>query len=196
MDKKLLLLLLTIPLLSIILTWNILNFSSKQGSKIIFPDQGKKTSVADSFFNAATIINFGENGLPKSRVIGKQLFHYPDHEDSEIIAPVITFFRATGSPVLITADRGWINEAGTRVFLKGHTVIERAKTAQNAYSKLETPELTIWPDKEYAETDKKVKISSESTIATGVGMKAYLDKEHYYLLHNVKAKHLSQKSVK
>ena len=194
MDKKLLLLLLTIPVLSIILTWPVLNSSTRQGSKIVFPEQGNKTRVADSFFNQTTIINFGEDGLPKSKVIGKKLFHYPGNEDSEIVSPVITFFRATGSPVLVTADRGWINEDGTRVLLKGHTNIERQKSAQNAYSRLETPELTVWPDKEYAETDKPVKITSESTVATGVGMKAYLDKEHYYLLDNVKARHMPVKN--
>ena len=193
MDKKLLLLLLTIPLLSIILTWPILNSSTRQGSKIVFPEQGNKTKVADSFFNHTTIINFGEDGLPKSKVISKKLFHYPGNEDSEIVSPVITFFRATGSPVLVTTDRGWINKDGTRILLKGHTNIERKKSAQNHYSRLETPELTVWPEKEYAETDKSVKITSKSTVATGVGMKAYLDKEHYYLLDNVKARHMPVK---
>ena len=193
MDKKLLLLLLTIPLLSIILSWPILNSSTRQGSKIVFPEQGNKSTAADSFFNHTTIINFGEDGLPKSKVIGKNLYHYPGNEDSQIVSPVITFFRAAGSPVLVTADRGWINEDGTRVLLKGHTNIERKQSTRNHYFRLETPELTVWPNDEYAETDKPVKITSESTVATGVGMKAYLDKEHYYLLDNVKARHIPVK---
>ncbi len=190
MEKKLLLLLLTIPSLAIILTWSILNSSTRQGSKIVFPEHSTQTGVADTFFNNTTIIDFGEDGLPKSKIIGKQLFHYPDKEDSEIIEPVITFFRSSGSPVLVTSDRGWINEDGTRVLLKGHTIIERQKSAQNHYSKLATPELIVWPDKEYAETDKAVKITSESTVATGIGMKAFLDKEHYFLLNNVKSRHV------
>ncbi len=196
MDKKLLLLLLVIPLTAIILTWTIINSSVRQGSKVVFPDQTTHKTVADTFFNNTTIIDFGDNGLPESKIIGKQLFHYPDKEDSEIIAPIITLFRAVGAPVLVNADRGWINKDGTRVLLKGHTVIERHKSESNKYSRLETPELTIWPDRDYAETDKAVKITSEATIATGIGMKAYLDKEHYYLLNHVKATHIAAKRNK
>ncbi len=196
MDKKLLLLLLVIPLISIILTWTVINSGVRQGSKIVFPDQAVQKSVADTFFNDTTIIDFGDNGLPESKIIGKQLFHYPGKEDSEIIMPVITLFRAVGAPVLVNADRGWINKDGSRILLKGHTIIERHKTRFNKYSRLETPELTIWPDRDYAETDKAVKISSEATVATGIGMKAYLNKEHYYLLNNVKATQIPAKRNK
>jgi lipopolysaccharide export system protein LptC len=118
------------------------------------------------------------------------MFHYPNKTDSEIINPKITLFRPQGAPVYITADHGWINKQGTRVKLKGHTVIKRNKSLMNLFSQLETPELTIWPNKNFAETDKTVKITTASTIATGVGMKAYLESEHYYLLNQVKGKHI------
>lgn len=194
MDKKLLAVILIVPLTSIILTWQVYQSSQIKPSNIDLPKQSATKKIADTFFNQASIINFNEDGLPKSKIIGEQLLHYPDEEDVEITNPRVTFFRDKGSPVLISADRGWINRPGTRVFLKGHTTIIREQSPLNKFSQLETPELTIWPNKEYAETDKLVKISTEATEATGVGMEAYLDKERYILLNNVKARHIPAKA--
>ena len=193
MDKKLLAVILIVPLTSIAITWLVFQSSQVKQNNILFPEQNNPEKIADTFFNHSTIINFSETGLPKSKIIGEQLFHYPGEEDSEIINPRMTFFRNEGSPVFITADHGWINQSGTRVLLKGHTVIVREKSSFNKFSKLETPELTIWPNRDYAETDKPVKITTEGTNATGIGMKAYLDKEHYLLLNNVKARHIPAK---
>lgn len=194
MDKKLFALLLSIPVISIAISWYVLTETSLESNQIIFPQQNNQKKIADTFFNHADIINFGETGLPKSKIIGDQILHYPDEEDSEIITPRITLFRDRGLPVNISADHGWINKDGTRVLLKGHTVIKREKSQHNQFSQLETPELTIWPNKNFAETDKAVKITTDSTVATGVGMKAYLDEEHYYLLNNVKGRHIPVRS--
>ena len=189
MDKKLLLILIVFPLISVAISWFVENLDNTENQSIDFPENNNK-KVADTFFNGTTIINYGDTGLPANKIVGKQMYHYPDETDSEIISPEVTFFRAQGSPVFITADHGWINDDGTRVLLKGHTVIIRDKSEANKFSRLETPELTIWPKKEYAETDKPVKITTEGTVATGTGMKAYLDKEHYLLLNNVKGRHI------
>lgn len=193
MDKKLFAILLAIPVISIFITWYVFTQTAVVQTQISFPEQNVQKKVANSFFNNANIISFGETGLPKSKIIGDQIFHYPDEEDSEIIKPRITLFREKGLPVYITADHGWINKEGTRVFLKGHTIIKREKSLENRFSQLETPELTIWPNKNFAETEEAVKITTASTIATGVGMKAYLDTEHYYLLNNVKGRHIPAK---
>ncbi|MCW8930148.1 MAG: LPS export ABC transporter periplasmic protein LptC [Gammaproteobacteria bacterium] len=195
MDKKLFVLLLTVPIVSIIITWYVFTQTSIEQTQISFPSQNLQKKISDTFFNNADIINFDEMGVPKSKIIGDQIFHYPDEEDSEIINPIITLIRAKGLPVIITADHGWINKEGTRVFLKGHTIIKREKSENNRFSQLETPELTIWPNKDFAETDKDVKITTDTTVATGIGMKAYLDKEHYYLLNNVKGRHIPVKKT-
>lgn len=193
MDKKLLALLITIPAISVLVTWYVFSASTNKQINIKFPEQDIPEKVADFFFNQTNIVNFGATGFPKSKIVGDQLFHYPDAEDSEIINPKVTFFRDEGSPVNITADHGWVNQDGTRVLLKGHTVIRRDKSLANQFSQLKTPELTIWPNKEYAQTDKAVKITTDTTIITGIGMKAYLDQEHYLLLDNVKGKHFPAK---
>ncbi|MCK5662466.1 MAG: LPS export ABC transporter periplasmic protein LptC [Thiotrichaceae bacterium] len=195
MDKKLLAILFAIPAASIAISWYVFNLSNSKQSDIILPKKDSSLKIADAFFNTVEIISFGEAGVPKSKIIGDHIYHYPDKEDSEITTPKITLFRDIGPPVYVTADHGWVNKEGTRLILKGHTLIKREKSETNQFSQLESPELTIWPNRDYAETDKAVKITTDTTIATGIGMKAYLDKEYYYLLNNVKSRHIPEKKT-
>jgi len=195
MDKKLLALLIVIPIASITVSGYVFNLDINKQFNISIPEENKDAKIADTFFNQVTITSFSETGYPKNKIIGNKIAHYPGDTESEIDKPQIALFRKTGSPVNISAKQGWVNQKGNRVRLKGQTLIQRKKSKSNAFFQLETPELIIWPNKNFAETDKAVKITTDTTIATGVGMKAYLDSEHYYLLNNVKIQHLPKKPM-
>jgi lipopolysaccharide export system protein LptC len=186
MDNKLFLILLSIPVITITVTWLSLTGSVDKQPEIDLPAADSSQRIADHFLNEATIISFNSQGMPRSQISGSRLLHYPDDEDAELLDPHIILYQDEGSPILITADKGWVNKDATRVFFKGHTIIERKKSQSNSFSRLDTPELTIWPNKKFAETNKHVKITTDTAIATGTGMKAYLNKGRYYLLNNVR----------
>lgn len=192
MDKKLFLILLFIPVTAITVTWLSFSVSTELQPEIDLPAKDSKQQIVDHFLNDATIINFNLQGIPRSQITGSRLLHYPGEEDAELLDPHIILHREEGSPVLITADKGWVNKDGSRVFFKGHTIVERKKSHSNSFSRLDTPELTIWPNKEFAETDKHVKITTDTIVATGTGMKAYLDSGRYYLLNNVRGHYEKQ----
>ncbi len=193
MDKKLIALLIIIPMTSIIMSGYIFNLDINKQFNINIPEENKDSKITDTFFNQVKMTSFNEIGHPKSKIIGYKIAHYPGDTESEIDRPEITLFRKKGSSVNISAKQGWVNQKGNRVRLKGQTLIKRKQSQTNSFFQLETPELIIWTNKNFAETDKAVKITTDTTIATGIGMKAYLDSEHYYLLNNVKIQHLPKK---
>jgi len=190
MDKKILAILIIIPIVSTILSGYVFNLNSDKQADTSLAENNSRRKIADTYFNQAEIISFDETGAPKSKIIGAKISHYPGDKDSEISTPRVTLIRDSGSPIYITADQGWVNKDASRVILQGNTIIKREKSPANQSFQLETPELTIWPNKNFAETDKAVRINSDTTITTGVGMKAYLESEHYYLFNNVKIYHL------
>ena len=189
MDKKLLIILVTFPIVSIFLTLIVLNIEEIEKTQMDFPGNNSQKSVADSFINYADIINYSESGKPKNNIVADKILHYPGKVDSKLIKPNISLFRELGAPILITADNGFTNPQGTRIILTGHVVITRERSPHNQFFQLKSPTLTIWPNKEYAETDQAVLMTTEDTIVNAIGMKAYIDVEHYLLLSNVKTKH-------
>jgi len=48
--------------------------------------------------------------------------------------------------------------------------------------------LSVWPKQEYAESDKAVKITTDETIVTAIGLEADLYQQQYHLLSQVKVK--------
>lgn len=190
MNKKLLIFLIAFPIASIFLTVIVFNNKTVKLAHMDFPQKNQQKKISDSFINHAHIINYNDKtGKQKSKIIADKLLHYLGDIDSELIKPRITFFREQGSPVLITADNGFTNQQGTRIILTGQVIITRERSPYNQFFQLKSPTLTIWPDKEYAETDKAVLMTTDETIINSVGMKAYLDIEHYLLLSRVRAKH-------
>jgi len=189
MQIKLFALLAGIPVISVSLTWLVLEQNNDTESLFNAPKKKSELKIADTFLEQAVIINFSETGTPKNKIITQQILHYPGDQESEISLPQITLFRPQGSPTLVTADVGWINQEGTRITLEGHTIVRRDKTQYNAFSQLETPELIVWPKNNYVESDKSIKLTTDATIVTGIGMEAYLTNEHYYILKDVKVHH-------
>ena len=189
MDKKLLIFLIAFPIASALLAFLILYGEKTEQVQLNFPEKNKLKKISDSFINHAKIISYDATGKPKNNIIADKLLHYPGDIDSELVKPKITFFRELGSPILITADNGFTNQQGTRIILNGHVIISRERSQYNQFFHLKSPALTIWPDKEYAETDKVITMTTDNTIVNSVGMKAYLDVEHYLLLDRVRSQH-------
>ena len=191
MDKKLLIFLIAFPIVSLFLSMSIGIHNNKKilQPELNFPEKNQLKKISDSFINHANIISYNEAGKPKNNIIADKLLHYPGDIDSELIKPNITFFRELGSPILITADNGFTNQQGTRIILTGHVIITRERSADNQFFQLKSTTLTIWPEKEYAETDKAVVMTTDTTTINSIGMKAYLDVEHYLLLNRVRSKH-------
>lgn len=91
------------------------------------------------------------------------------------------------APWQMTARTGVVFNRGERIVMRGdvHAWQESPPDA----SRFKTPELTYYPEKEIAETDRRVTISSPGSRVSGVGMKASLAKQTFHLLAQVKSRH-------
>src|SRR5690606_3438744 len=54
---------------------------------------------------------------------------------------------------------------------------------------LTTSRMTVWPEKDYAETKQAVRIDAANGVTTATGMKAYPNDGRMHLLSNVRGKH-------
>jgi lipopolysaccharide export system protein LptC len=61
--------------------------------------------------------------------------------------------------------------------------------SKNRQTLLTTSRMTVFPDKEYAETSQAVKIEGDGGVTTANGMKAYLNEGRMLLLSNVRGQH-------
>ena len=133
-------------------------------------------------FNA-TIMN--KNGTPHYILKGTRLEHFPDDGSIDITLLKMDLFRDKLSPWKAKSEQARILEKGKLIFLNGKVSMLRPKSASAPEIKLETRNLTINTDLDYAETRDAVHIQTEKHHLKATGMRVYLADDRLELLSNV-----------
>ena len=72
------------------------------------------------------------------------------------------------------AEGALVSADGDLVLLSGDVLIERAGDADNRPMRIVTRNLRVQPREDYAETDEKVRVSSNADWLNATGMQAWL----------------------
>ncbi len=133
-------------------------------------------------FNA-TIMN--KEGKPHYILNGTRLEHFPDDGSIDITLPDIKLFREKLSPWYLKAKQARILKKGTLIHLNGKVSMRRPGNKNEPELKLDTSNLTIKADLDYAETRDAVFIQTEKHRLKAIGMRVYLADGRLELLSNV-----------
>jgi len=102
--------------------------------------------------------------------------------------PHMDLFRGTELPWKIRSERGEVSPGGVEVELIDKVRVERTD-AKGRPTILTTSRLTVFPEKEYAQTQQAVRIDAANGVTTAKGMKAYMNDGRMLLLSNVRGQH-------
>ena len=81
-----------------------------------------------------------------------------------------------------------MNSDGTEVELIDSVRVARTD-AQNRDTIITSSRMTVFPQKQYAQTEQDVRIDGAGGVSTGKGMKAYLKESRIHLLSNVRGQY-------
>jgi lipopolysaccharide export system protein LptC len=118
--------------------------------------------------------------------------HYPDDDHSDLAEPHLIIFRTDGAPWRLDSDRGRASGDGTLVNLLGAVHMTRARSPTNRPVSIDTRNVLVRPDDNYAETAEPVFMKSEMSRLQGVGMHAYLKVGRLELLSQVRGLYESE----
>jgi lipopolysaccharide export system protein LptC len=125
---------------------------------------------------------FGEDGQIRYRTRSVLVRRFPSTDIVRLEKPRITSYEGDRNAWYLTAEHGET--------LPGREVVRLMEDVilSNPESELEikTSELSITPDKKYAQTDKPVTITGRGSITTGIGMEAFMMDERVKLLSDVR----------
>jgi len=135
-------------------------------------------------FNA-TIMR--KDGAPHYIMKGTRLEHFPDDGSIDITLPNIDLFRSKLKlrPWKINSEQARILNRGELIYLNGKVSMLRQASDSEPEIKLETSNLTIKTDLDYAETRDAIYIQSEKHHIKAIGMRVYLEDGRLELLSKV-----------
>ncbi len=148
-------------------------------------------NAVDSYMKQASIRSFTD-GFLKFQFTGKKLIRYLNSKEAQVIAPKIRVFAEHSSVPLwvAVARQAHINQDHSQIIMNHNVKISWFLPPQAnrsvAMTTLETEQLTIWPKKEFTQSNEPVKITYPGAKIHAIGLKADLSSDFYQLLHQVR----------
>lgn len=140
----------------------------------------------DYFLQNFTATTMDSQGVAQHRLEADYLEHYPDDDTIVLTQLKLDMFRDALPPWTAQAKRGVVYEQGERIELSGEIKLQRPATGKGEALTLLTEELTVYPRREYAETDAAVTITGDRSQTQAVGMRLDLKQGQLELLANTR----------
>ncbi|MAY42329.1 MULTISPECIES: LPS export ABC transporter periplasmic protein LptC [unclassified Neptuniibacter] len=183
LSNKTRIILAAIILIPVLLYWG---FSSSPNESISQNTKAKNT--IDYFVENATFKEWDSDGSLLRKTESILLEHYPKEKASHLDKPINTSYRTDHSQLKISSDKGTVRDNNRRTDLSGNVVvIDNPDTESQTI--INTNFLTIYPKKDYAETEEHVTITSPHSKLEGVGMDVTFDTRILNLHSRVKGTH-------
>lgn len=140
----------------------------------------EKTTI-DSYVIGAIYTEYNSKGQIKTKMTAEKITHYQPQGTSVIEKPFIITYAADRTPWHIHADKAESDATGKKIILQGHVTIHEFPTKAHSETTIKTTELTLFPKKSLAETNKPVTLSQPFMSMDGNGFIANLKTGRYEL---------------
>ena len=171
--------------LVVLLSWFLAESIAPEPEKV----QPTKSHQPDYFSNGFTKISMDEEGLPRNRLVADSMIHYQDDDTTELKKPVFTKINEEAPPWVIHSEAGFVSSGGKTIFLDGTVLIERDAAPGYDPITINTEDLTVKPEIDYAETEQFAELISSRYRISGIGMSIYFgEHEQVELNSNVHGK--------
>ncbi len=165
----------TVGLLSLAVVLGVgIILQQQQQQKESAPRVSSGARSVDYFIDNLQVTTMNKEGKPARTLQAQSLRHYKDDETTELDNPYLKVTGDNKSPWEVKSATGWVSADGELVILTGNVDIQRKAAADVRPLHLVTENLHIQPEKDYAETDAPVVISSDESTLSGTGMQAWL----------------------
>lgn len=168
--RRNLLLGLTIALLAG-LTWWLARDAEHDARRSTGPQDAR---AIDYYLRDLRFTTYSEQGRPARTLRSPELRHYPDDDSTELDEPHLVIHKVDRPSWQVQAERGWVSPDGERVRLLGKVVIERPAGDDVRPMHIVTRDLRVVPERDYAETDEPVTVTSLDDRIDSVGMQVWL----------------------
>lgn len=137
-------------------------------------DDVKAPGGVNAFMINPTYRDFNKNGTLHSQLSANLMEHYVRHDISVFTKPVILIYTDERIPWHITAEHGKSQNGTKEVLLYNNVILHQPQQPSHPETTINTSELTVYPPRSFAETNKKVKITRPGTVIHGKGIEADL----------------------
>ena len=151
--------------------------------------QASADNAVDFYVINAKSVEYQADGSLHYEMTSDKVEHLKESDKSLVTKPDLLLYRTTSQlPWHIQSERGEVAPGGSEVELIDNVRIARTDE-KNRPTIITSSRMTVFPDKEFAQTQQAVRIEAANGVTTANGMKAYLKDSRVLLLSNVRGQH-------
>ncbi|NWA07735.1 LPS export ABC transporter periplasmic protein LptC [Pseudomonas gingeri] len=149
------------------------------------------STLVDYYAINAHSVQYMPDGKVQYDMTGDKVEHLKVSDVTLVTKPDLQLYRGTAFPWHVQSERAEVNPDGTQVELIDSVRIARTDDKQRNIV-ITSSRMTVFPQKQYAQTEQAVRIDGPNGVTTGTGMKAYLEESRMHLLSNVRGQYESR----
>lgn len=148
-------------------------------------------NAIDYYATNAHSIQYLPDGQVQYDMTAAKVEHLKATDVALVTTPDLNLYRGTEYPWHVQSVRAEVSPGGEQVELIDSVRIARTD-AKNRNTIITSSRMTVFPQKEYAQTDQPVRIDGAGGVTTATGMKAYLKDSRMDLLSKVRGQYESR----
>ena len=149
------------------------------------PDASLDDTAIDYYAINTRSVQYLPDGTLQYDMTSDKVEHVKATDVSLLTTPNLNMYRGGAFPWHVQSKRGEVSSDGDQVELMDSVRVERTDEKQRT-TIITSSRMTVFPQKEYAQTDQDVRIDGAGGVTTAKGMKAYLKDSRMDLLSNVR----------
>lgn len=150
----------------------------------------EKVPEPDAFMENVVATIFSKQGKPKMKIVTSKLVHYTENDMTHLSEPVLTLYRQSPQPWRITANHAKAIQGVDKVDFWGNVIIRHAADFNGPTTLIRTPSLTVFPNKQVAETREPITLAQPHTLIKAVGMYADIITGNIQLLSQTRGEYV------
>lgn len=129
------------------------------------------------------------DGRPRYHLVAASMSHYPDTNESELEQIALAVKLPMGGSWHITAEQANVDQASDLIELLGAVTLQRMAPAGARELQMTTTNLSIYPEKKYAESAAAVTIQQDMASTEAQGLYIDFDQQRLLLRSNIKSRY-------
>lgn len=147
-------------------------------------------SAPDAIMEGVTALFMDKQGKPTMRVETPRLVHFNENDATDFIDPKLTLYRKSPEPWYVTAKNARAIDGIDHVNFQDDVIIHHAADLHNPATVIKTSTLTVFPEKQIAETSDPITLVQPSTIVNATGMHADMTTGDIKLLSDARGEYV------
>lgn len=153
------------------------------------PDDSSRHDIDYSVENLSSV-TLDEHGQARYLMTTEKMWHYPDDDTTYLQNPHFISLHANSWPVIMSSLTGRVSSHGNEVFLYDNVKVDRLPDLEKDQLSFRTEYLHVLPDKDQADTDHPVTVTTQRDTINATGMTLDNTLQTAHLLSNVRATHV------